>query len=681
MDDKLGAEAAARDLLARKPADARATKVLADLLEDEPHRVDELVDVLRMASQEALSRGALSGAGKTGEARALLERLGAVQAKAGRSEEAADAWVQVARLVPDEKNIDRALAALDHVKRHKEAVALLEETASGVADAAFRARVLLRAADIARAKLQKRGKARELVERALELAPRDRAGLRAYADLLVEIGDAGAAIQALERLASEVPASSSEGARERAALQLRIGRLIEEHLLKPDDALKRYRAAAEMDPALKDAWSAMRAIARQRGDRALLVESLRGLAGAESDAKEKASLWRQIGKVERDERSDPAAAEKAFGAALALDAGEVESLMSLAALLSARLQPDVDVDAALAQPNDALLEAMRAPLLGVGGASSGSSGSAPSASASASWPLSLRRLSAMALSRSGERTAASARFEEILHETPEELGTLMALARHLAAAPRGETGADAKRLRCLETILLHHAYALKPPLQVDVWGDVTALRAATGDGGGARKAAKKVMALASTDELRACLSDRAVRAVALALDDARDAERDAKAVIAALALDAERSVVESEKGRLLERAASIASDELKDRALARGLLEDAVRANPASSTAKEALLDLDVAAGDVAGALKQVRDLLATEADPKKKATLHQRLFRLRKKLGLDLAAAAGDLKSAAHYTREARQRALSRNMTALADQLQQDLARLSKAP
>ena len=41
----------------------------------------------------------------------------------------------------------------------------------------------------------------------------------------------------------------------------------------------------------------------------------------------------------------------------------------------------------------------------------------------------------------------------------------------------------------------------------------------------------------------------------------------------------------------------------------------------------------------------------------------------------------AGDLKSAAHYTREARQRALSRNMTALADQLQQDLARLSKAP
>jgi tetratricopeptide (TPR) repeat protein len=41
----------------------------------------------------------------------------------------------------------------------------------------------------------------------------------------------------------------------------------------------------------------------------------------------------------------------------------------------------------------------------------------------------------------------------------------------------------------------------------------------------------------------------------------------------------------------------------------------------------------------------------------------------------------AGDVASAAHYTRDARQRALSRNMTALADQLQQDLVRLSKAP
>ncbi|HEY4220593.1 MAG TPA: tetratricopeptide repeat protein, partial [Myxococcota bacterium] len=529
---------------------------IADLLEDEPHRLDELVDVLRVGSQHALSYF-----GKTGEARALLERLASVQQKAGRPEEAADAWVQVARLVPDEKNLERALTALDEIKRHKEAVALLEETAAAVADTGFRARTFLRAADIARNRLQKRGKARELVERALDLMPRDRAALRTYSELLIEIGDAKAAIEALERLAAEEPSSSPTAGRDRALIQLRIGRLIEEHLLKPDDALKRYRAAAEMDAHNKDAWGAIRTIARQRGDRALIIESLRGLAGAEPDLKERAALWRQIAKVERDERGDASAAEKAFHEALALDAGDVESLMGVAAIVAARLQPDVDLDASLAHPNDALLDALRAPVIKV-----------PQPS---TLPLSLRRLSAIALSRVGERGQATQRFDDILQETPDDLATLMALARHLAAAPRNEEGAEARRLRCLEAILLHHAYSLKPPVQVDVWGDVTALRAATGDGAGARKAAKKVMALAATDELRACLSDRAVRAVALALDDARDAERDPKSIIAALKLDSERSVVESEKGRLLERAAAVANEELKDRVLSRALLEDA----------------------------------------------------------------------------------------------------------
>ncbi|HEY4220273.1 MAG TPA: hypothetical protein VGO62_03005, partial [Myxococcota bacterium] len=107
VDDRLGAEAAAKDLLERRPGDPRACKVIADLLEDEPHRLDELVDVLRVGSQHALSYF-----GKTGEARTLLERLASVQEKAGRPEDAADAWVQVARLVPDEKNLERALAAL-----------------------------------------------------------------------------------------------------------------------------------------------------------------------------------------------------------------------------------------------------------------------------------------------------------------------------------------------------------------------------------------------------------------------------------------------------------------------------------------------------------------------------------------------------------------------------------------
>lgn len=623
VDDRLGAEAAAKDLLARRPGDARGTKVLADLLEDDPARADELADILRIGAQQALA-----WFGKTGEARAFLERLAGVQARAGRFDAAADALVQVARLVPDQPSLDKALAALDDLKRYKDEVALLEEAAGTVADTGFRARTLLRAAEIARQRLQKRGKARELVERALDVAPRDREALRALADLLVEIGDVPAAVSGLERLAAE-----ERDPKERARTHLRIGRLLEEHLLKQDEALKRYRAAADMDPASKDVWNAIRAVARQRGESALLVESLKGLAGAEQEPKEKATLWRQIAKVERDERADAIAAEKAFVQALAHDASDAESLGAILSLLAARLQPDVDLDSALAQPNEALMEAVR-PVIVAGAART-------------ALPLPLRRLHALALSRGGDRSAAAQLFEQLLVDHPEDLDTMMAFARHLAAAPRAEIGAEARRLRVLETILLHHAYSLKPPVQIDVWGDVTALRAATGDGGGARKAAKKVMALALTDDLKACISDRAVRAVALALDDARDAERDAKAVVAALRLDADRSVVESERARLLERAAAVCAEELKDLVLARQLLELALRAHPQSVTARDQMLDLDLAVGDVAGALKQVRDLLARESDPPRKAALHLRMFRLRKKLDLDVEGAAVELKAA----------------------------------
>jgi tetratricopeptide (TPR) repeat protein len=629
VDDRIGAEAAAKDLLARRPGDARATMVLAGLLEDDPGRAEELADILRIGAHQAMARHGQSVEGAMGEARTFLERLASLQTAIGHRNEGADALVQVARLFRDETTIDRALAALDGLKRYKDEIALLEEVAgtADVTNVILRVRTLLRAADIARLKLQKRGKARELIERALDVAPLDRAALRALADLLVEMGDVPGAVSSLERLVAEERDPS-----ERARTHVRIGRLLEEHLHKPADAIRRFHAAAEADPTSIDAWSALRAIARQRGESALLVEALKGLAGRETALPGKADFFRQIARVERDERGDLAAAEKAFTQALTYDPADRESLSAVLALLAARLQPEVDLDTALLQPNDALMAAAR-PVIAV--------------SAQTSLPLPLQRLNALALSRHGERALAAQIFEQLIIDHPEDLATLMAFARHLAASPRGEIGAEARRLRMLEMILLHHAYSLKPSVQVDVWGDVTALRAATGDGAGARKAAKKCMALASSDELKTCLSDRAVRAVALALDDARDAERDAKAIVSALRLDADRSVVETERARLLARAAAVCAEELKDLVLARTLLEEALRAHPRSNAARDQMLDLDLAVGDTAGALTHVRELLARESDPSKKALLHLRLFRLHRKLDLDIEGAAAELKAA----------------------------------
>lgn len=625
IDDKLGAEAAARDVLERKPGDARALRVLAEVLAADPRRDDELADVLRIAAQDAIKEF-----GRASEARSLLEQLARLHTRAGRADEAADALVQVARLVPNDATLDQALGALEERGRHKEAIALLEEVAGAVADAGWNARALARAADIARGRLGKRGKARELLERALELMPRERTALTAYAELLMEIGDGDAALAALERLVLLEPEPKV-----RAGLQLRIGRLLEEHLLRPDDALKRYRACVEADATQLDAWEAMRSLARTRGDRALLVEALGGIAASTREPTERAAIWRQIAKVERDERADAAAAERAFVEALRHDPADGDALMGLLTLVISRLQPELDVEAALAAPSEAVVEAVRAHVT-----RAGASGLA--------LPLSLARLDAICRSRSGDRAGAREAFERLLTDHPDDLSTLLAFARHLANAPRLEIAtAEPRRLRVLESILLHHAFALKPAVHVDVWGEVTALRAATGDHAGALKAAKKVVALALTDALQSVLSDRAVRAVATALETAKDPERDPKAAVAALRLDADRSLVEGEQARLLERAARIAHLELGDRALARSLLERALAKCPESSSVRDALLELDLSAGDVAGVLKQVRELLARETDPKQKALLHLRLFRLAKKLGLDDQGAAGELKAA----------------------------------
>ncbi|MBI1944591.1 MAG: tetratricopeptide repeat protein [Deltaproteobacteria bacterium] len=624
VDDKIGAEAAARDVLERRPGDARALRVLAEVMAADPRREAELVEVLRIAAHDAVG-----GLGRAAEARTLLEQLAHLHTKAGRADEAADALVQVARLVPDEATLEQALVALDEGKRHKEAIALLEEVAAAVADSAWRALALVRAADIARARLAKRGKARELLERALDLVPKDRGALAAYADLLIEIGDGDAALTALERLVAAEP-----DAKARAALQLRVGRLLEEHLLRPDDALKRYRACVEADAGQVEAWEAIRSLARTRGDRALLIEALGGLAATKAEPAERAALWRQVAKVERDERADAAAAERAFVEALRHDPADLEALNGLVTLVIGRLQPELDVDAALAAPSEAVVEAVRAYVTQAG--------------ASTTLPLPLARLDALCRSRSGDRAGARDVFERLLSEHPEDLPTLLAYARHLAAAPRLEVAtAEPRRLRVLESILVHHAFALKPAVHVDVWGEVTALRAAGNDHAGALKAAKKVVALAVTSELQGVLSDRAVRAIATALETAKEPERDAKAAVLALRLDAERSLVEGEQARLLERAARIAQLELSDRPLARSLLERALAKCPESSSVRDALLELDLSAGDVAGVLKQVRELLARESDVKQKALLHLRLFRLAKKLGLDDHGAAAELKAA----------------------------------
>ncbi|MBM4281951.1 MAG: hypothetical protein FJ137_14725 [Deltaproteobacteria bacterium] len=645
VDDHVGAESTARELLARVADDHRAVAVLADLLADDARRADEFVTVLRLRVDGARA------AGDRAATREALERLGRALAAQGKDDDAAATLVDAARTSPDDAPlVARVLDGLLAGQRAGEAVDLLEELAAG-APPRNAARLLLRGAELATERLARKDRARALVQRAAGLLPHDARVLEAQVELLVDDGDTEGAVDALARLAAD-----EADDRARARLELRMGQLLEEQLLRPDLALTHYRAAVDGDRTLREAWDALWSLSRTQGDKAGVAAAITGLAQLET-GRARAALLVRLGRIHEKERSDAGAAAAAYEAALAADAGDIDALTALVGVRAFALQGERDVDAALAVPAPELVDEMRRPFL-------------QAEAVGASLPFSYRRLLALAVTQDGDTEGAHRRFEALLDEKPDDLSTLLAFARHLTTmarppAPAAKAAtADARRREVLEAVLLHHTYALKPLVHVDIWGEVGALRLQAGDLAGAKKAAKKTLALIAAsdhpEELEDALRDRAVRALVLALDDLLPPEGaggvggtpvvdevDIDLLERAIALDFQRALAPAEKARLKERQARIALVLRRDAEQARRLLDEALRIDPAASSAREALFDLELQGEDPRKALEQSRALLAAERDPAKKARLHLRLFNLHKRLRLPDEVAAAELRAA----------------------------------
>lgn len=645
VDDRVGAEATARDLLQRVPGDPQAVAVLADILVEDPRRTAELVMVLMARVDSARAAADVEGA------RQALERLARAHTTLEQPAEAAAALVEAVRLAPgDNALVERVCDVLLGLDRVTETVDLLDELAED-APLGVGARLWLRAADLARGRLKRLGRARELLEKSIGADDKNSAALDAHAELLLEVGDARSALSTLERLAAVEPEGKA-----RARVHLRIGRLLEEHLHRDDDALKRYRAAIDGDRTLVSAWEAQQSLARRRGDKDTVVEALTGIAGLET-GRARAATLAKLARLHEQERGDLLAATAALENALAAWPADLEALQALVAVRARALQGESDIDAALAVPAPELVDEV-CPALEA----------AERAGAMLAFPL--RRLLALGVTQRGDTDDARRRFEGLLEERGDDLPTLLAFARHLVRvaqkplSPGIAAAADERRREVLEAVLLHHAYALKPIVHVDVWGEVCALRLLHGDIGGSKKAAKKALALIAAsktpDELESVLSDRAVRAFVLSLEDAVPASRTGTAapldaaeleqLEQALRLDLERAIAPAEKARLKEKQARIAIVARGDVAAARMLLQEALRHDPDLSTARESLFDLELSGEDPRAVLERSRALVATERDPQKKAQLHLRLFRLQRKLkGSSLAddAAAGEIKAA----------------------------------
>lgn len=166
-------------------------------------------------------------------------------------------------------------------------------------------------------------RATRVYERVLELEPGHATALEALARLREQSGDAHAAVEAIEALASAAPNPQA-----RAEQWMRAARLLEAHGDR-DGAIDRYKSAIEADPSAAAAARALRQAYAARGDAAsvvLLIERELGLAEGKIS---KGRLRAELARVQREQLHESDLAEMNAKVALDLDPTNADAQLVL----------------------------------------------------------------------------------------------------------------------------------------------------------------------------------------------------------------------------------------------------------------------------------------------------------------------------------------------------------------
>jgi predicted Zn-dependent protease len=529
--------------------------------------------------------------------------------------------------------MDLAVGLLQRTHRLPELLALLKDVAAKRNRAEDKVPLLLAAAQLARDDLGKAHQARSFVDQAIELAPDDEAVRAAHAEVAVALDDVDAAVTSLEHLCAQTKDKEKQ-----AALHFRIGQLLEERMLRPDDAMRRYQAAVAADPNHREALDAMRVLGRRISDRAAEVQALQGLIALSESKSEKAGLWTDVARIEREERVDVSAAEEALREALAEDPAQVGALSDLLTLIAARVAPDDEESALFLSPSPVFLDELQDFLL-------------PhlrrmKPEDRENLPFDIRRLHALCELHQGHFGVARDAFEQLLKQSPDDLGVLKGYAALLGNLDHLDEKEKRRRLDLMETLLRHHADELPHGEKARLHGEVGAHRLEQGDDRDARIALKKALSVSTDAKLR--LSPEAARAAVEVFRPKASEEPEPRLLMSALVAAAEH-VRGNGRATLLLAAAQVAQDDLADPIMARRLLDDAREADPDNPLIREALLDLDLADGDPEAILESTAAMIEKEKHPKRLAGHHIRYAKLLRRVKKDDLAALGELKKAIH--------------------------------
>ena len=604
-NDALGAEAAARDLLAKHPGDSFALEVLSEVLANIPSRRKELIDILEMRRSISRNRKEISSF------RQLTLEVAAHWRAEGKEARVLDVLMASIQAFPaDDEAVSQVVEIYQRGKRFREWIAFLVDIAERHSEASQQIRYFSEAARVATRELKKTGRAKELLERALDVDPDHEDALTAKAELAIELGDGADAVHALERLLAQNKEPS-----ERSNYHLKIGQILEEKLLKPEEALKRYLAATGENEENVQAWRFLVALSRLQDDHDKLLDGLNHLQRLSAIDAERAIYLKELGVIYRDEKGDSTGAEEAFANALQCSPLDEELLFDLLDLIAGRLEESIRSRELERHPGEAYLEEIQRPLFWVLNAKQEKA--EPSSFA-------FELLVALHYGSFGESRTAREWFEKLYSLNPEHCALLQGYSAFLATADFGQE----RRKECLEKLLLHHAPSLNRFEQIALWADVATLRWRSDEESSGRKAIKMALALAAEDSEKEWISDEAITVAIEALDVEDGGSEEDRLILVALQIAASRAAGEA-AAEFYNKAADLATLKLNDIPFARRLLILALEQSPDDYQARDRLIELELKDGDGEQAIASRFVLLAGEDDSAKKAEHHIAIGRL----------------------------------------------------
>jgi tetratricopeptide (TPR) repeat protein len=294
---------------------------------------------------------------------ACLCAIGAIEWTCGRMEAAEEAFSAAARQAPRDSISRLALAALYRAtSRRRELVTVLARLVELVADRALLVDLLRELGLLYASEFNNTRRARETLERALELAPRDAATLHAMAHLHERNRQWDQAIE-LRRRALQVVEAEAHGGHSSgvpgalpftpAALWMEIGDIEEKQRKDDEAALRAYEAAQAASPGLLAALQAQGNIYRRLGKTDRLRTVLQAELALGPDPARQVQIQLDIAALSRTAHDGDTANEDAVAAyqqALQVDPGNPTALVGIERIGRARGRWDVIAAAFRAAP-------------------------------------------------------------------------------------------------------------------------------------------------------------------------------------------------------------------------------------------------------------------------------------------------------------------------------------------